>query len=118
MTDTYTADAGMTEVRYPLEPVMDLSDSVCYRNYRLTRHAIERYIERIGGDLGNMIADLDNSWLFDAGNKRAPRKVSASVYKCEQSGGWALTNGNAVFIVMPEDKRHVIVTTLLMEGFK
>ncbi|ELD4017634.1 hypothetical protein QI600_003475 [Salmonella enterica] len=108
----------MTERRYPVEPVMDLSDSVYYRNYRLTRHAIERYIERIGGDLGNMIADLDGSWLFDASNKRAARKVSASVYKSEQSGGWALTNGNAVFIVMPEDKRHVIVTTLLMEGFK
>ncbi|EAO0752046.1 hypothetical protein ACK85N_001158 [Salmonella enterica] len=108
----------MTELRYPMEPVMDLSDSVYYRNYRLTSHSIERYIERVGGDLGNMIADLDSSWLFDARNKRAARKVSASVHKSEQSGGWALTNGNVVFIVMPENKRHVIVTTLLMEGFK
>ncbi|EJJ4276330.1 hypothetical protein NI431_004998, partial [Salmonella enterica] len=48
---------------------MDLSDSVYYRNYRLTSHSIERYIERVGGDLGNMIADLDSSWLFDARNK-------------------------------------------------
>lgn len=104
----------MTEQQYPTEPVMRQSDSVYYRQYRITRHAIERYIERIGGDLGNMIADLDDSWLFNIDRKRVNRKVASSVYRNEQNGGWALTNGNAVFIVRPEDKRHVIVTTLLM----
>lgn len=106
------------EVEHVTEIALEPSGAICYRNYRLTRHSIDRYIERIGGDLGNMIADLDNSWLFDTGNKRAARKVSASVYKREQNGGWALTNGNAVFIVTPRDKHHVIVTTLLMENFK
>ncbi|EDQ2390010.1 hypothetical protein RU50_000910 [Salmonella enterica subsp. enterica] len=100
----------MTEHQYPTEPVMRQSDSVYYRQYRITRHAIER----IGGDLGNMIADLDNSWLFNVARKRVNRKVASSVCRNEQNGGWALTNGNAVFIVRPENERHVIVTTLLM----
>lgn len=99
---------------YVPEARMDLSDSVYYRHYRITVHAIDRYIERIGGDVGNMIADLEDAWVFDINRKGLLRRLCASVARCERSGGYALSNGNAIFIVKPGAQRHAIVTTLLV----
>ncbi|HHA2247817.1 TPA: hypothetical protein ACOEHG_002698 [Enterobacter ludwigii] len=97
------------------EPRMGLSGSVYYRHYRITTHAIERYIERIGGDAGNLIADLGSAGLFDINRKGLSRKVCACVAKCGREGGWALTNGKAVFLVKPSVHRQAIVTTIPME---
>ena len=98
-----------------IEPVAIPACSVYHRHYRITVHAIERYIERIGGDAGNLIADLDSSWWLDINRKGLSRKVCASVAKCDREGGWALTNGKAVFLVKPSAHRQAIVTTIPME---
>lgn len=94
---------------------MSLSGSVYYRHYRITAHAIDRYIERIGGDVGNLIADLDGAGLFDINRKGLSRKVCASAARCDREGGWALTNGKAIFFVKPSAHRQAIVTTIPME---
>lgn len=39
-------------------PIMTASGCVQFSHYMVTVHAIERYIERIGGDVGNLILDL------------------------------------------------------------
>ncbi|MDJ6542606.1 hypothetical protein LEC33_22835 [Salmonella enterica] len=104
----------MAETDYATDLKMGLSGDVCYRHYRLTNHAIDRYMERIGGDLGNMIADLDNAWLFDTTSKKLARRICACIARHERKGGWAVTNGRAIFIIMPKAHQHVIVTTLQM----
>lgn len=96
-------------------PRMDISDSIYYRHYRITRHAAERYLERIGGDVGNMLLDLNGAVLFESCRKRTPHKLRVSVIRCEQEGGYALINGKAIFLVKPDNRRHTIVTTLRME---
>ncbi|ENZ1877599.1 hypothetical protein ACGGXQ_004477 [Salmonella enterica] len=103
----------MTELRYPMEPVMGISDSVYYRQYRITRHALERYIERAGGDLGNMIADLNSCWVFDIDRKGMDRKLCASVARCERKGGYALCNDRVMFLIQP-GRHQVVITTLAM----
>lgn len=100
---------------YSAEPRMDRSGAVLYRHYRITAHAIERYIERIGGDVGNLIADLDSSNVLFAGDKRLPGDVRGPVAKCDREGGWTLTNGSAVFFIKPVAQRHAIVTTIRTE---
>lgn len=109
---TITAPVAM--LPYSVEPRMDRSGCVYYRHYRITTHALERYIERIGGDVGNLIIDLDNSGVLEVSNKRISGEIRSSLTRCESEGGWALTNNQAIFIVMPALNRHVIVTTLLM----
>lgn len=104
----------MGEMDSTTELKIEPSGCVCYRHYLITRHAIDRYIERIGGDLGNMIADLDNAWLFDTSRKRLTRSMCACIARHERRGGWAITNGRAVFIIRPTLHQHVIVTTLRM----
>ncbi|EBU3913309.1 hypothetical protein CWK15_18135 [Salmonella enterica] len=104
----------MTETDQATEPALEQSDNAYHRHYRITSHAIDRYIERIGGDLGNMIADLDNAWLFDTASKRLARRICACIARHERKGGWAMTNGRAIFIIMPKAHQHVIVTTLRM----
>lgn len=104
----------MAEMDCATELKIVSSGDVYYRHYRITSHAIDRYIERIGGDLGNMIADLDNAWLFDTTSKRLARRICACIARHERKGGWALTNGKAIFIISPRSHQHVIVTTLRM----
>lgn len=104
----------MAEMDCATELKMVSSGDVYYRHYRITSHAIDRYIERIGGDLGNMITDLDNAWLFDTTSKRTARRICARIARHERKGGWALTNGRAIFIISPRSHQHVIVTTMRM----
>lgn len=94
------------------EPEMTMQGSVCHRHYRITAHAIERYIERTGGDIGGLIHDLESAWLFDINKKDLPRALCAPVARCEREGGYALTNGETVFLIKPGNRRHAIVTVL------
>ncbi|MGK0736951.1 hypothetical protein ACSFCT_09195 [Yokenella regensburgei] len=103
---------------YVPEARMDLSDSVYYRHYRITVHVIERYIERIGGDVGNMIADLEDTWVFNFNQRGLPRAQCVSAARCDHNGGYVLTNGIAMFVVKPSGLRHSIVTTLSMNTEK
>ncbi|EMD6814792.1 hypothetical protein VRT12_003333 [Citrobacter koseri] len=93
---------------------MEVSDSIYYRHYRITGHAIDRYIERIGGDAGNLIFDLKDCWVFDASQKGLKQKWRDRLARCEREGGYMLTNGAVVFLAKPDGQRHVIITTLLM----
>lgn len=104
----------MAETDYATELKMGSSGHAYYRHYLITGHAIDRYIERIGGDLRNMIADLDNAWLFDTTSKKLTRRMCVLIARHERKGGWALTNGKAIFIIRPKTHQHVIVTTLRM----
>ena len=96
-------------------PVMTVSVCVQFRHYMVTVHAIERYIERIGGDVGNLILDLKNAWVFDVSKKGIPRSLCASVARCEREGGYGLRHDKAIFLIKPEARQHVIVTTLSAE---
>lgn len=98
-----------------LEPRMLSSGCVLYRQYLLTVHAMERYIDRLGGDVGNMIMDLQDSWSFDFNQKNQPRDICASAARCDREGGWALSNGRAVFLVKPGEYYSVVITTLSMK---
>lgn len=94
-------------------PEMIASGCVRFRHYKITVHAIERYVERIGGDVGNLIMDLKNAWVFEADRKEIPRQLCAAVARLEREGGYGLCNGKAIFLVRPSTSQHVIVTTLL-----
>lgn len=95
-------------------PIMTASGCVQFRHYMVTVHAIERYIERIGGDVGNLILDLKNA-LFDVSKKGIPRSLYASVARCEREGGYGLRHDKAIFLIKPKARQHVIVTTLSAE---
>ncbi|EJB5612749.1 hypothetical protein [Klebsiella michiganensis] len=94
-------------------PKMIASGCIRYRHYLITVHALDRYIERIGGDAGDMITDIDNAWLFDPNQSGQHRRNCASAAIAERTGGYALSNNRVMFIVIPEE-HHVIVTTLSM----
>lgn len=96
-------------------PIMTASGCVQFRHYIVTVHAIERYIERIGGDVGNLILDLKNAWVFDASKKGIPRSLCASVARCEREGGYGLRHEKVIFLIKPNTHQHVIVTTLSAE---
>ncbi|EAA5548728.1 hypothetical protein ZK99_002077 [Salmonella enterica subsp. enterica] len=98
-----------------ITPIMTASGCVQFRHYMVTVHAIERYIERIGGDVGNLILDLKNAWVFDASKKNLPRPLCATVARCEREGGYGLCHDKAIFLVKPGKRQHVIVTTLSAE---
>lgn len=99
------------------EPKMIASGCIRHRHYLITVHALERYIERIGGDAGDMIADIDSAWLFDFNQNGQSRANCVSAASAERAGGYALSNGRAMFIVIPQEQ-HAIVTTLSMEARK
>lgn len=97
---------------FPLEPILTLKNNIYYRHYRITEHALNRYLQRIGGDAGNLINDLEQGWLLKPQQKGMPRNISNSVEKCEKVGGYALSNGDAVFLIAPKCGRHIVITTL------
>ncbi|MFX2611922.1 hypothetical protein [Enterobacter mori] len=74
---------------------------------------LERYIERIGGDAGNMITDLDGAWLFDFNQAGLDRRFCTSAAVADRAGAYALRTRSAMFIVRP-GHQHVVVTTLPM----
>lgn len=96
------------------EPELSTSGCVLYRHYLITGHAIDRYFERIGGDIGNLITDLSGAWLFDAGSPKAPRRFCLTAARHEMDGGYVLCSGNALFMIKPAGSRHIIATTLRM----
>lgn len=105
----------MTEVvDHATEPAMEISESVYYRHYRITPHAIDRYIESIGGDIGNLISDLDSCWIFDVDRKGMNRKLCVAVAKRERKGGYALCNDRVIFPIQPKWHHHAVLTTLAM----
>ncbi|KAB0554568.1 hypothetical protein [Pantoea stewartii] len=93
------------------EPKMVASGRIRHRHYLITVHALERYIERIGGDAGDMIAEIDSSWLFDFNQRGHSRRCCASAAAADRAGGYTLSSGRAMFIVFPKEQ-HAIVTTL------
>lgn len=97
-----------------LEPRMIHSGCVLYRQYLITVHAMERYIERFGGDVGNMIYALQNAWSFNFRQRGLPIPACRSAVKCEREGGWALSDGEALFLIKPSDEHSVIITVLEM----
>lgn len=97
---------------YISEPAITAAGGMHYHHYYITGHAIDRYIERIGGDVGSLIADLDRAWVFNIHQRHLPRKHCVTVARHERSGGYVLRSGNVLFMIRPDDFRHVIVTTL------
>lgn len=101
------------DFKYYRLPHIRHSGKVLFRNYTLTCHSISRYVERIGGDVRNMICDVQRSWVLHEKDKNIDKKTRDSVIRCKAQGFWALTNGEAVFIVSPERGRSVVVTTII-----
>ena len=99
------------------EPRMAKTGCVFFRHYLITSHAIDRYQQRVGGDVASMIADISTAWWFDAGDRTLPRHVCLRVANQERKGGYALCNNNMMFMIEPAGDRHVIVTTLLVDEY-
>lgn len=90
--------------------------NVNFLQYRITRHSIERYTERTGGDLGDMLMALKSAWLLCADHPGLRRAIRWSIQTSDESGGWCLTDGKAVFVIKPDGDRHVVVTTLSLNA--
>lgn len=103
------------DIAYAAEPALAPGGGLFYRHYYITGHAIDRYRERVGGDLDSLVADLECAGLFDINRTGIHRRVCASVARHERAGGYALQCGEGVFLARPGDRRHVIVTTLRLE---
>lgn len=99
---------------YITEPLVTAAGGVHYHHYYISGHAIARYVERIGGDVGDLISDLNRAWLFDINQHTLPRKHCAPVARLERDGDYALRFGEVLFMIRPGDNRHTIVTTLLL----
>lgn len=100
----------------PEATMFDNSSSVFFHQYRITRHSIDRYAERMGGNLDAMLNSLQNAWLLHSDSPRMRLGVRRSVYVCEKAGGWCLCDGKAVFVIHPEQNRQVVVTTLSLRA--
>ncbi|EAS1837212.1 hypothetical protein LB105_002513 [Salmonella enterica] len=94
---------------FPDEPV----GTVYHRHYKITAHAISRYAERIGGDVWDLISDLDSCWIFDVDRKGMKRNLCAAVAKRERKGGYALCNDRVMFLIQP-GRHYAVLTTLAM----
>jgi len=94
-------------------PVMTKSGRVKHRHYTITIHALNRYVERTGSELSSMITDIDSAWVFYVGSNSVHAKYRYIAHKAEMVGGYLLTNGYLLFIVIPR-KSHRVITVLLM----
>lgn len=91
------------------------NDGVIYKNWNITNHAISRYIQRNGGDVGNMISDIEDSWLVVRKDKFTPSTADKVKNRSERKKRYAITNGTMVFVIHP-GKMHIVVTSISSRG--
>lgn len=92
-------------------PTMTKEGGLLYRRWYVTPHAITRYLERFRGDLGNMVQDIDSSWLVTSVDKFTTETANKLKDKSESRGRYAITNGKVVFVV-EQIKRPTIITAI------
>ncbi|EKK5568061.1 hypothetical protein PN823_004481 [Enterobacter hormaechei] len=89
------------------------TDGIKYRHYNITKHAIERYMQRVHYDLDNFFVSLDRAVIADA-QRASDHRIQRQIRKTEQNGGYCLFDPEAkVFFFMAIGKHlHTICTVM------
>jgi len=88
--------------------LLDDRGGLRYRHYRISRHAIVRYQQRISEDCSKLLADLDSAVLFDIGT--AGPRLRKHMQRLTVDGGYPLIHGQTLFLIKPDTRAHHIVT--------
>lgn len=92
--------------------VLTKSNIIRYKQWRISHHSLERYIQRVGGDLGNMVMDLEESWLPMSNGKHIDNAMRRFFKNVEGQKGYCITNGKVFFLIKPGDNLHHVVTCI------
>lgn len=95
------------------EAVILEAGAIRFRHYLISAHAADRFLERTGSTLSDMISSLNDAVLairersYHVGLRKAFERNEAS-------GGYTLKNGNAFFFVQIDkvSGHHVIATVM------
>ena len=89
-------------------------DGIVYRHYLITKHAIERYAQRVRGTVDEVFPSLDRAVMADASTTKDYR-VQKEIKRAERSGGYALLDpeyGIYYFLALGAGKFHTICTVM------
>lgn len=92
-------------------------DGIIYRHYLITKHAIERYTQRVRGTVDGMFPSLDRVVIADASQSKDHR-IQVQIRRAEKRGGYALLDpefGVYYFMAVGANKLHTICTVMTHE---
>lgn len=93
------------------------NEGVIYRHYLITKHAIERYIERVRNTVDELFVSIDRSVIADA-QQAKDHRVQQQIRRSESDGGYALLDPETntyYFLAIGKGRFHVICTVMTLE---
>lgn len=89
------------------------TDGIKYRHYIITKHAIERYMQRARAELDNLFVALDRAVIADA-RRASDHRIQRQIRKSEANGGYCLFDPETqVFFFMAIGQHlHTICTVM------
>lgn len=91
-------------------------EGVRYKHYKISQHALERFIQRARMTLDNIFVALDRAVLADA-NRARDHRIQQQIRKSERSGGYCMFDPETqiYFFLAISKKCHVICTIMTRE---
>lgn len=92
------------------------NDCVVYRHYRITKHAIQRFTERVRASVDDIFPALDRAVIADA-NQAKDHRVQDQIRRSERQGGYCLLDPETntyFFIALGAGKYHAIRTIMTL----
>lgn len=92
-------------------------EGVIYRHYLVTKHAIQRYTERVRNGVDDLFVSLDRSVVADA-RQAKDHRVQQQIKRSESEGGYALLDPETntyYFLAIGKGRFHVICTVMTLE---
>ncbi|ECZ5235259.1 hypothetical protein AH156_19905 [Salmonella enterica subsp. enterica serovar Enteritidis] len=92
-------------------------DGIVYRHYRITKHAIQRFMERVRATLDDIFPALDRAVIADA-RQAKDHRVQDQIKRAERQGGYCLLDPETnvyFFIALGHGKLHAISTIMTLE---
>ena len=93
-----------------------MTDCIFYRHYRITKHAAERYIERVTSAIDELFVSLDRAVLAER-NQQKDVRVMEQIRRAEDKGGYVLVDPEtrSYFFIAMEGRAHSICTVMTLE---
>ena len=93
-----------------------MTDGIRYRHYMITKHAAERFMQRVTTALDEMFICLDRAVLADRANQKDVR-IMEQIKRAERGGGYVITDpeSHAYFFIAMDGRPHCICTVMTLE---
>lgn len=92
--------------------IINKNNEIVYDRFIISWHSLERYLERVGGDLGNMVMDLEQSIIVEDATKRVNKRFKKMVKNFQSQKGYVLFNGKVFFLVKYQKQKYIVITSI------